>query len=331
MADKSILSSFNGITVLVLGDVMIDRYLYGGSSRMSPEAPVPVVNIENKEERLGGAANVALNIKAMGANPILCSVVGKDEGAESLFDLLENHDIPRSAILQSDLRKTTVKTRIFVKSRQVARFDEEDQHYLDKEEEHHLLQKIRSILDSQKIEAILFQDYNKGVLSLEIIRQLLNESKKRKIPTAVDPKYTNFFEYKGVSLFKPNLREVKENLHQTKLNATLTDLQSASEKMRNQLNNKITMITLSDKGIFIDAGGAGKIIPTKSRDVADVCGAGDTVISIATLGLATNMDIEDIANLANIAGGQVCEQVGVVPINKHLLEQEYQISYSKKE
>jgi len=319
---SDIFQAFENLNVLIIGDVMIDRYLTGNIDRISPEAPVPVVHLQTRDNRLGGAANVALNIKAMGANPILCSVIGKDENAELFLSLLPDNELVTKGIVQSNTRCTTVKTRVIAANQQILRVDTEDTHDLNNKEQNKLLDCIKNILTTQKIDVILFQDYNKGVLCQELIREVILEAYKREIITVVDPKLKNFLSYRKATLFKPNLKEVKEGLP-IKVEATTESLLEASQYIRQELNNQYTMITLGDKGMFIDDGTHSRIISTQPRDIADVCGAGDTVISLAALGLALGLDIENIAHLANLAGGIVCEQVGVVPIDVAQLEEEY--------
>ncbi len=322
MTIEKIFKAFKKARILVVGDIMIDRYLTGNVERVSPEAPVPVVQLNAREDRLGGAANVALNIKALGAEPILCSVVGKDKNAEQIFQLLPRHQLESTGIVQSESRKTTVKTRVIAQSQHLLRVDEEDTHDLDSTETESFLSNIKEILESSKIDAILFQDYNKGVLSPKVIRALLLEAIKRDIPTAVDPKYKNFWLFKHATLFKPNLKEIT-NQANFPITAELSSLRKATKMIRNKLGNVNTLITLSDKGIFMDGDGKSQVIPTQPRTIADVCGAGDTVISVAALGLAIELPMPEIAVLANLAGGQVCEKVGVVPVDSQQLIREY--------
>lgn len=318
-----IFDAFNKLNVLVVGDVMIDRYLSGKVERISPEAPVPVVHLETYENRLGGAANVALNLKALGATPFLCSMIGKDRDGSILMDLLPEHGLSNKCILQSSERPTTVKTRILAGSQQLLRVDEETTSDLSDFEMARFVECLQNILEEREIHVILFQDYNKGVLSPPIIRTITLEAIKRDIPTTVDPKFKNFWEYKHVTLFKPNLKEIRSQMSTT-IYPELASLQHTAEYIRSKLGNQYTLITLSEKGLFIDNQGESLLLGTRSRQIADVSGAGDTVISLASLGLALKMDIEDIAILSNIAGGQVCEKLGVVPVDKQQLKKEYE-------
>ena len=318
-----IFAAFENLNVLIVGDVMIDRYLTGKVDRISPEAPVPVVQLFHSDNRLGGAANVALNVQAMGAKAHLCSVVGKDENAEIFLNLMPKEGLNALNILQSEERRTTVKTRVIASNQHLLRVDTEDTHELSTKETKRFLDLIISFLDQQKIDVILFQDYNKGVLTEELIEAICSEAMKRNIPTAVDPKKDNFFAYQKTTLFKPNLKEVREALPFS-IDPDLVSLQKASDYLRKKLNHQNTLITLSERGIFADNGKDSHILPTQPRNITDVCGAGDTVISIAALGLALAIDLKDIATLTNLAGGQVCEKVGVVPVDKVQLKEEYE-------
>jgi rfaE bifunctional protein kinase chain/domain len=321
--------AFNQVNVLIVGDVMIDRYLRGNVTRISPEAPVPVVNLEGEDLRLGGAANVALNVRAMGATPILCSVVGDDEDGQVFRQLLPEYGMSNQSIILSKARRTTVKTRVMAGAQHLLRLDQEDTHDLNDAEAEQLLEVIEQVLDTQEIHVILFQDYNKGILTPKVIREVILESIRRGIPTAVDPKFNNFWAYKQITLFKPNLKEIRAQSPQP-VQTNLASLQAAATYTKAQLGNQHTLITLSEKGLFLETGGRGSIIPTEPRAVADVCGAGDTVISIVALGLGLKLDLQETALLANLAGGQVCEKVGVVPVDKEQLQVEYLAVTSKK-
>ncbi len=317
---ENIAAAFERLNVLVVGDVMIDRYLMGQVSRISPEAPVPVVHFQRSEDRLGGAANVALNIKALGATPWLCTVIGAGPDSAHLMDLLPPAGLSEKGIVTSPNRITTVKTRIIASNQQLLRVDKEETGDIEESEAEMLLQRIRKILDSQDIQVILLQDYNKGVLSPKIINDVILEALRRDIPTVVDPKYHNFWAYKHVTLFKPNLKEMRAQASMA-ISPELDSLEKAAEEVRRRLGNRYTMITLSEKGLFLDGDNHRFILPTEARDIADVSGAGDTVISVAALGIALGMEMESMAALANLAGGQVCERPGVVPVDsKNLFE-----------
>lgn len=311
----------NNIHALVIGDVMIDRYLEGEVTRISPEAPVPVVNYKKTINRLGGAANVALNIVAMGSKVTLCSVIGQDENANKFLDILPKRGISAQGIIQSATRQTTVKTRVLAGNQQLLRVDEEDTHALSTEESNNLLASLESIIVEQSPNVIILQDYNKGVLQQHIIEAIIELANQHNIPTTTDPKNKNFWAYKGVTLFKPNLREIQAQVP-FEVTPTMDDLNRAADYIHQQLDNTISMITLSEHGIFISDGKNSDIYPTTPRHIADVCGAGDTVISVAALGLAAGLTPSQLAQLSNAAGGQVCEKPGVVPVDKDLLAKE---------
>lgn len=307
--------------ILVVGDVMIDRYIQGKIDRISPEAPVPIVNMLSAESRLGGAANVALNIKALGSTPHLCGAIGNDKYGEIFIELLNEHQLSSKLIYTSTHRKTTVKTRVMASHQHILRLDEEDTFPLKEDEKHDLLENVKELLDQREISVILFQDYNKGVLDLAVIREITLEAIKRDIPIVVDPKAKNFWAYKRVTLFKPNLREIAAQVP-FEVSVDQQSLKRTSDYIKQKIGHQYTFITLSEKGVFIDQPEA-KIIPTRPRTIADVCGAGDAVISTIAVGLANKVAIEQIAILANIAGGQVCEKVGVVPVQVDNLISEY--------
>ena len=315
-------NDFNNIGALIIGDVMIDRYLTGSVDRISPEAPVPVVLLSGREERLGGAANVALNVQAMGATAYLCSVTGTYAAGEEFAALMEAQALDTEGMVRLPGRVTTVKTRVMSGAQHLLRIDEEETGDIDPAGEALLLQAVKRILDTKPVHVIIFQDYNKGVLTPAVIAAVLKEAQNRNIPTAVDPKEKNFWAYRGVCLFKPNLREIR-NQYPGEVLPEMESLRETADYIRRQLGNELTLITLSDKGMFVDGAGHSALLPTHPRVIADVSGAGDTVISVAALCLASGMDPEAMATLSNLAGGQVCEKPGVAPVDKATLEKEY--------
>lgn len=315
--------AFSKLRVLIIGDVMIDRYLRGQVERISPEAPVPVLHWQESEDRLGGAANVALNTNALGATSYLFSVIGKDDNHRSFLRQMQRAGLKENGIICSEERVTTVKTRVIAQHQQLLRVDQEDTHDLSELESGRLQERLHQFLDEIPIDVIIFQDYNKGVLHRNIIEALIEEATKRDIPTVVDPKSQNFWVYRNVTLFKPNLREIQDQFS-FQITPTIDSLQEAARAISARLNNQITLVTLSDKGLFIEQKNRSNLIPTQARNIADVCGAGDTVISVVALGLAIGLPMEEIGQLANLAGGQVCEKVGVVPVDSAQLKKEYE-------
>lgn len=319
---EKLFQDFNDLSALIIGDVMVDAYYWGKVERISPEAPVPIVAVEKKERRLGGAANVALNIQALGAKPILCSIIGKDDEGLVFREILKNLQLTDVGIIASSKRRTTQKTRIIGNNHQMLRVDSEDTKAIEADELQMLLNKIEDILERQKVDVLIFEDYDKGCINKELISKVVEICVKAGIPTCVDPKKNNFLEYRDVSLFKPNLKELKEGLKMDFDKHDKAALEKAIKELRERLNNKITLITLSELGVFIQDQESKQYIAAHQRDISDVSGAGDTVISVAALCLALNQKSEDIAGLSNLAGGLVCEKVGVVPIDKKQLLQE---------
>ena len=303
---------------------MLDSYLFGNVERISPEAPVPIVDITTKQCKLGGASNVALNIKNLGGNPILCSFIGDDKNGEIFLSLLKDLGISTEYICKSKNRITTNKTRIIGNNHQMLRIDEEIKDELNSNDQTYLLILVNKAIKHKKIDCIIIEDYDKGILSKYIIDHLSNISKKLNIPIIVDPKKKNFSYYKNITLFKPNLKEFKDGLNL--LESNKQELLENGSKILHEKGIEIVFITLSENGIFVsykkDNTIINKIIPGTVRNVADVSGAGDTVVSIIGM-LINDIDIEEIANIANLAGGIVCEEIGVMPINKEKLLKEY--------
>jgi rfaE bifunctional protein kinase chain/domain len=315
-------SRFNNLTALIIGDVMIDAYYWGKVERISPEAPVPIVQVQKRENRLGGAANVALNVKHLGAKAIIASVVGDGSKGDVFRSTLKENGFTTEGIIDSPERMTTVKTRVISQGHHLLRIDEEITTPLSLTDERHLLDCVKAILERQKVDVIIFEDYNKGVLTERVISSVLAWAAERNIPTTVDPKKDNFFAYKGATMFKPNLKELKEGLKVEFDKNDFSALRKAIDALENELSNKVTMVTLSELGVV--ASHATDFFHEKAhqREILDVSGAGDTVISVASLALAAGAEPPVYAALANIAGGLVCEKVGVVPIDKELLMQE---------
>ena len=303
---------------------MVDAYVWGRATRLSPEAPVPVVHVARTENRLGGAANVALNVQALGATPLLCAVVGTDAGGDQLLELLHVHGLPADGLIRSAARPTTVKQRILAHGQQLLRIDSEVETDLNAEESALLLAAYDDLL--ARADVVIFEDYDKGVLSAAVIAECLARARQRGIPTVVDPKRKNFLAYSGCTLFKPNLKELREGLKLEfgEPNADRAGFEAAVARLREELAPDTVLVTLSEHGVFAQQDGQKTYLPAHLRTISDVSGAGDTVISIAALCVALGQPAAFTAALANLGGGLVCEQVGVVPVEKQRLLEEGQ-------
>jgi ADP-heptose synthase, bifunctional sugar kinase/adenylyltransferase len=312
-------SDFSTIKVGVVGDVMLDVYWWGHVERISPEAPVPVVALDKNEHRIGGAGNVALNLAALGAQVSILSVMGADDNAGTLIRLFNEHQIQTSWLVQLASRITTTKTRIISRSQHMLRLDAEITKELSADDENVLLQKVQQYIETEKPQVIIFEDYNKGVLTEQVIKKITALCKQHDIITTVDPKRKNFFSYQGVDIFKPNLKEVKDGLNLLVEDINLQTLGEIHAQLKEKLQHAISFITLSERGVFYGDGRSSRIIPSHLRNIADVSGAGDTVIAVASLIYAATRSVDLMAEVANIAGGLVCEEVGTVAINKQSL------------
>jgi rfaE bifunctional protein kinase chain/domain len=319
---KNIFDRMQELHVVVVGDVMLDNYWWGEVDRISPEAPVPIVALRRRESRLGGAANVALNCKSLGAKVTLASVVGDDNEGALLEQLCNDAGVNTHLIMRSAHRLTTTKTRVISRNQQMMRLDEEVSEDLYTEEEHPFIDLVLRFLQREKPQVLIFEDYNKGVLKENVIRRITDHCREIGIITAVDPKKKNFLAYKNVTIFKPNLKEIREGLHLPLQEVSREELDAADEKLKGILHNDITFITLSEKGVYYSNSDSGMVIPSHIRNIADVSGAGDTVIATASLVYALTKDAGLMAAVSNIAGGLVCEEVGVVPVDKALLASE---------
>jgi rfaE bifunctional protein kinase chain/domain len=301
---------------------MIDSYIWGKIERISPEAPVPVVRVTKKENRLGGAANVALNIQSLGACPYICAVIGDDSDGDNFLSLLKAQRLSNEGIIKIKTRPTTVKTRIIAHNQQIARVDAETERNLSSSNTQLVLNKIKQIIADHRIDAIIFEDYDKGLITEELIDKTVKLAKEIGIITIVDPKKRNFHAYKGVQLFKPNLKELREGLKIDIDPLNIDQIEQAVERLKKHLGAKTVMLTLSENGVYVSSVSGNKHIPAHKRDIADVSGAGDTVIATTALCLAAGLNEFETAEIANLAGGLVCEHVGVVPIDKARLLRE---------
>lgn len=308
--------SFDGKRIAVVGDMMLDGYFWGDVKRISPEAPVPVLEVEDEFFRFGGAANVALNILTLGGIPIPVGVIGEDTYGQIFSSLLKERNISAEGIIVDNERPTTTKTRVIANSQHVVRIDKESKSYISGKIEEKISIFLAKTIDS--LDGIILQDYNKGILTPSLITKIISIANKKNILITVDPKFDNFFEYKNVTVFKPNRKET-ETVLGTRIKSD-NDISSAGKKLLEKLNCNYVLLTLGESGIAVfEKNDKEKRMPTKARKVADVSGAGDTVISTLTIALASGANINEACYLANYAAGVVCGEVGIVPIEKEKL------------
>ena len=315
-------AGFSKMKVAVVGDLMLDTYWWGDVDRISPEAPVPVVSVIKREKRIGGAGNVALNIQALGASVVCISILGDDEDGDQLKQLLQDKNIDTRFILESNKRVTTNKIRIISRNQHMMRLDAEMTHDIDEADEEKLKNQLEKYIITEKPDVVIFEDYNKGILTKNIINDTIDFCNNNNVMTAVDPKRKNFFCYQKSTLFKPNLAEVFAALNLMPETVSEDLLSTIHFQLSEKLNHSISLITLSEKGIYYQQGNVKNIIPSHRRNIADVSGAGDTVIAVAALIYASTKNIDLASNISNVAGGIVCEEVGTVAIKKEKLLEE---------
>ena len=311
---------FKNNKILIIGDLMLDTYLYGTVDRVSPEAPVPVIDVQSMDNKLGGAGNVALNVKQLDSEPIICSVIGNDDSGKKLKEIMNENGIMTDYIISSDSRKTTNKTRLIGNKYQIARFDDEMVDELNYNDYTNLTRTIELVIEKHDIDVILIQDYDKGVIDRNLIDKIVELSVD--IPVIVDPKKRNFSFYKNIKLIKPNYKELKEGLNIESVERD--EVLKLGVKKLHKRGIEIVFVTLSDDGIFIsyDNGRKSKIVPGTKRHIYDVSGAGDTVISIISTLINKDLTIDEIDKISNVAGGIVCEHAGVMPIDIEKLKNE---------
>lgn len=308
---KQVKNNFKGLKIAVIGDMMLDCYFWGDVKRISPEAPVPVIEVENEFFRFGGAANVALNVLKLGGIPVPIGIIGYDNDGTIFTSLLADSKMSADGIIIDDKRPTTAKTRVIADNQHVVRIDKESK----KDISGNIEKEIFDYLSSQikNLDGIILQDYNKGVLTPTLIKKIIRLASEKNILITVDPKFNNFFEYKNVTVFKPNRKEAEDILG-IKIK-TDADIVKAGEMIIEKMKVKNILLTLGAEGIAVfEQGKQEKRMPTKARKVADVSGAGDTVIATLTMALAAGGNILEASYLANYAAGIVCEEVGIVPI-----------------
>lgn len=318
----SLFDDFKNIKIGVIGDVILDTYWWGKVDRVSPEAPVPVVSVTKREKRIGGAGNVALNLISLGATVNTLSVLGDDDEGQQLTELFTKQQINTNYLIKSGHRTTTNKIRIIGRNQQMMRLDAEMTDNLNSEDEKAFIHNCKTFIENENPDIIIFEDYNKGVLTENVIKEVMSVCNQKNIPVAVDPKRKNFFSYANATIFKPNFSEAREALNIIDDSISKTSLDNIHVALHQKLHQKISFITLSEKGVYYNDGGTSRIIPTHVRKIADVSGAGDTVIAVASIVYAATKNVNLMADMANLAGGLVCEEVGTAAINRERLLQE---------
>jgi rfaE bifunctional protein kinase chain/domain len=307
---KEILNGFSEKNILVIGDLMLDAYFWGKTERISPEAPVPIVEVQQTNFNPGGAGNVALNLAELGSKVSVLAVIGNDVNGDTLISQLKKVKIDISSIIVLDNYQTPIKTRVIAQDQQVIRIDQENKSINSDS----ILSRIKESLENniEKFDGVILADYNKGLFSKDVINLVINKVKEFSIPIYVDPKWDNFFEYKNVHFFKPNLQEFRQAVGNE---FQKDDFVKHGIKMMERLNTDILLVTKGSEGASLFTKDGNNSIPTETHKVHDVSGAGDTVISTFTLADLCGASAIEAANIANIAASIVCAQVGVVPIN----------------
>jgi rfaE bifunctional protein kinase chain/domain len=308
---EEIVRGFSGKRIAVIGDLMIDRYLWGTVRRISPEAPVPIVDIESETIALGGAANVANNLFYLNAVPVMMGVVGTDAIGRVLIDILTNNGMPTTGVIEDPTRQTSEKTRIIAHDQHVVRADRESRYDINDGIQQKLLNHLESVIGT--LDGVILQDYNKGVLTPKVIRGAIDIANGHSKIIAVDPKLDNFFEYQNITLFKPNTREMEQAMGTVLNNDDI--LMQTGMKLCERIRCRYLLITRGEKGMILFDGADKRYnISTRARKVHDVSGAGDTVISTMVAAMVGGAEIKEAATLANLAAGVVCEEVGITPI-----------------
>ena len=304
---RSIQQSQNPPAILVIGDLMIDHYIWGDATRLSPEAPVPIVNVKNESTTLGGAANVAQNLVSLGAKVTLGGVIGDDDFGARLIEILASEGIATDAILKDTQRPTTVKTRVVAGSHQLVRVDRE------------VTDPIRSVLEDELVtslgayineaDIVLFSDYGKGLFSPALTQRLIQVISSKNKKVIIDPKGLNYEKYKGAFMIKPNRKELAEAAKAEKIK-TIEDLQKAARTIFEQTKVEYLVVTLSEEGMVILDENGYQTLPVKATAVFDVTGAGDTVLATIAYFIASGLSIEEACELANHAAAIVIRRVG---------------------
>lgn len=293
--------------LLVIGDLMIDHYIWGDATRLSPEAPVPVVNVKNESTTLGGAANVAQNLISLGANVTLSGIIGNDISGQQLTSLLQAEGIDTCAILPDESRPTTIKTRVLAGSHQLVRIDREVTDAINATLEDNMLETLRGCIE--RADMILFSDYNKGLFSPSLTQRIIKEANRQGKKVIVDPKGLDYSKYKGVYLIKPNRKELTEATKSARI-SNVEELQQAAKGLFQQTDIEYLVVTLSEEGMAIVDELTYKLLPVKATEVFDVTGAGDTVLATMAYFMAAGLNLEDSCELANHAAAIVIRRVG---------------------
>ena len=316
---KKHLNQAQNEVVAVLGDVMIDQYLTGEVGRISPEAPVPVVDIQKKTYHLGGAANVAHNLASLGCKPVMFGLLGNDNKAEHFIEICKTMNIETDGLYKDKNRITTVKTRIIGNNQQMLRIDNEVITTIDEQGTDFILDKLTTL---PQIDGILFEDYDKGTLNKTLIEKVIAFSKQQNIPVFVDPKFKNFSYYNGAFIFKPNKKEIENHIDKKLL--THEDIIAAGRFIKAKYDTRNVLITLGEQGmILFEDNNEIFSIPTIARKVADVSGAGDTTISTLCAMHLSGLDLRNACTIANIAAGIICQKPGVAAIEQNELIEGY--------
>ncbi len=306
---KEILDGFSKQNILVIGDLMLDAYFWGKTERISPEAPVPIMEVQRTNFNPGGAGNVALNLVQLGSKVSVLGVIGNDTNGDTLLSQLKREIIDISPIIVLDNYQTPIKTRVIAQDQQVIRIDQENNSI----NSNLIVPRIKEGFGKniEKFAGVILADYNKGLFSTEIIYFILDLAKKLSIPIYVDPKWDNFFEYKNVHFFKPNVIEFQKAIGN---NYQKDNFFKYGTQMREKLNTDILLVTKGAEGATLFTKEGNNSIPTQEHSVHDVSGAGDTVISTFALADLSGADAIEASSIANIAASIVCAQVGVMPI-----------------
>lgn len=313
---QTFLENCRGKYIAVIGDVILDHYFWGSVHRISPEAPVPVVDIEKETYHLGGAANVAKNLRSLGISPMMIGVIGDDHYGNILMQILRNSNISDDGIYTEENRPTTVKTRVMGNNQHIVRLDRESNKPIDSELNQTIFHGLFGMREN--LAGIIFEDYNKGVITTELITQTIAFANEYKIPVFVDPKSSNFFAYKDATVFKPNKKETEDALGKT-LNSD-DDIISAGGELLERLQAENILLTLGSRGMMLfEKGGEISSVSAKARHIADVSGAGDTVIATLSAMVAGGASMRVAAEIANIAASVVCQEPGIVSIEKSAL------------